>query len=136
MIEEELLEVWISLTMLVRGNRVLNSLSYNEMVVLRLLKEQDGRTAEEIRSLMHLYKSQMNGVIKSLEKKGLIERKKDKTDRRKRMIYLKDNQLYKEEHEEIQRIMNDLVKGLGNKKAKQLKDLMEESQKILSRGNF
>ena len=69
MIEEELLEAWIALTMLVRGNRVLSTLSYNEMVVLRLLKEEDGLTAEYIRGVMHLHKSQMASLVTMLEKK-------------------------------------------------------------------
>ena len=135
MIEEELLEAWIALTMLVRGNRVLSTLSYNEMVVLRLLKEEDGLTAEYIRSVMHLHKSQMASLVTMLEKKDLIERKKDEQDKRKLLIFLKHRDTYKVEHEKIKDIMKVLVDGLGEKKAKELTELMKESEQILSEGN-
>ena len=133
MTEEKLLEAWIAMTMLVRGNRVLRVLTYSEMVALRILKTQDGVTAEDLRGLMHLYKSQMTGVMTSLEKKQLIERKTDPSDKRKMLIFLKEDGTYNKEHEGIRQIMEDLVAELGEERARLLTELLMEAEEILSR---
>ncbi len=132
--EEELLQAWISLTMLVRENRCLESLSYNEMVVLRILNEKDGCSQNELCKAMSLYKSQMNGLITSLEEKGLVERSVDPLDKRRKKVCLKDRDVYLQEHQEIIGIMQYLVSELGQEKAEMLTKLMFEAKTILEKG--
>lgn len=135
MIQEELLEAWLSMSLLVRGNRVLNNLSYNEMIILRLLKEEKGITAKQLGEVMHLHKSQIAGLVKSLENKDFIERKQDIKDKRRILIFLKKDSVYKTEHKKIRKIMNRLVDKLGDEKAKEFTMLLNQAESILKGEN-
>lgn len=135
MIQEELLEAWLSMSLLVRGNRVLNNLSYNEMIILRLLKEEKGITAKQLGEVMHLHKSQIAGLVKSLENKDFIERRQDIKDKRRILIFLKKDSVYKTEHKKIRKIMNRLVDKLGDEKAKEFTMLLNQAESILKGEN-
>jgi DNA-binding MarR family transcriptional regulator len=54
-----------------------------QLVCLLEVIEQDGITAREIASRIHLGPSTLVGVLDRLESKGLIERRRDTRDRRK-----------------------------------------------------
>ncbi|MGN0135212.1 MarR family transcriptional regulator [Anaerotignum sp.] len=51
------------------------------------LQHQEGITQEELTAIVGVDKAVTTRVVKSLEKKGLLERIQDKRDRRKNLIY-------------------------------------------------
>jgi DNA-binding MarR family transcriptional regulator len=58
--------------------------------ILETLLIQDGRTSKEIGAYCALDKSTMTGLLKKMEKKGLILRKESETDKRSIEVYLTD----------------------------------------------
>lgn len=86
--QEQLLDAWLSLSSVVSNNRLVDSLSFNEAFVLNLLyKQYLGQTERKLTATdlcrrTHILKSQMNGILKSLEKKQMIFRRRSQMDRR------------------------------------------------------
>lgn len=86
--QEQLLDAWLSLSSVVSNNRLVDSLSFNEAFVLNLLyKQYIGQTERKLTATdlcrrTHILKSQMNGILKSLEKKQMIFRRRSQMDRR------------------------------------------------------
>ncbi|MBR4606702.1 MAG: MarR family transcriptional regulator [Lachnospiraceae bacterium] len=88
---EDLLGAWMAMSIGIKGNRILKALSFNEMVICRLLYRagQEGReiTATDLCHETRLLKSQVNKVLSDLEEKGLLYRHRDSAD--KRRVFLK-----------------------------------------------
>ena len=106
--QEELLQAWIDMSLRIRGNRLVSGFSFNEIVVCRLLYEQQIRgekplTAADLCRRMQLLKSQLNKILTSMEKQELIERVRCQNDRRKIEIRLKPGaeEIYIQAHERI-----------------------------------
>ncbi|WP_084610965.1 MarR family winged helix-turn-helix transcriptional regulator [Archangium violaceum] len=61
-----------------------------QRLVLRLVGRFPGITAGRLAQIMHVHPSTLTGVLKRMEKRGLIERKSDPLDGRKALFSLTD----------------------------------------------
>ena len=134
LLQEELLQAWVDMSLHIRGNRLVSGLSFNEIVICRILyaqQMQDGKpvTATELCKRMHLLKSQINKVLTSMEKQGLIERIRSEDDRRKMEIRLKPGaeQVYIDAHARILKIMGHVCDEMGEEQAHQLTQLLRDA---------
>lgn len=131
-VEEDLVNSWINITMLLRENRILNDLSYNEMVVCRILENnEDPMTASDLVEEMKLYKSQINVIITGLERKKIIKRAEDPNDKRRMLLKLTEKSRYTSDHKNILEITDTLVEQMGEEKTKELTSLLEEATEII-----
>lgn len=89
-------------------------ISAAEYPILICLNYQDGITQEEITERLGIDKSAVTRVIQSLYEKGMVERKKDKIDRRCNRIYLtEEGKKTKEPIEQTKKEWSDtLMKGM------------------------
>ena len=128
--KEDLLNAWLQMSLCVRGNRLLNNLSMNEVAVCNCLYRNRGSgeeiTATQLCEQFRIFKSQMNKIISSLEEKNIIERYQGVDDKRKLCIRLKDENLdlYLAEHEHVMQIMDAVEQSLGEENTEQLAKLM------------
>ena len=78
-LNEELLTAWLRLTSVIDNERLVAGLSFNEAVVCNLLgraKKAEGYlTARDLCAQTRILKSQMNAILGSLERSGLISRR-------------------------------------------------------------
>lgn len=126
---EDLLSAWMDLTANIRGNRILSELSLNEIMLLRLLHREggeDGLTATVMTERLRLLKSQTHKVLKDLEAKGFIFRRRDRRDTRTVRIVITDEgaQVYLREHSRVMELVDKVVDSLGIESAQQLTRLM------------
>lgn len=138
--QEQLLQAWLNMSLMIRGNRLLSGFSLNEMVVCRILYERKlsqgaAVTATELCQKMHLLKSQINKILTSMENAGVIERVRSEQDRRKIEICMKEEavQVYEKEHARILRIMNHVCEQLGEDQAQALTVLLNEAVIAINR---
>lgn len=126
--QEALLQSWIDMSLRIRGNRLVSGFSFNEIVICRILYEQAGKpvTAAELCRRMQLLKSQINKILTSMEKRGLIERVRSESDRRKVEIRLRPEaaQIYVTAHDRILKIMDHVCQQLGAAQSEQLTMLL------------
>lgn len=132
-LQEELLQSWIDMSLLIRGNRLVSGFSFNEIIVCRILylrMQQGGEpvTATELCTRMSLLKSQINKVLTSMESSGLIERVRSENDRRRMEIRLCEKGLkaYEEEHERILQIACHVHARLGEQRSRELSRMMND----------
>lgn len=137
-IEEELLSAWMSMSLNIRGNRLLTSLSFNEIVVCsflyRNMKEgEELLTATDLCSQTKLLKSQLNKVLNEMEKKGLVERIRSKEDKRKVFLKLREEKIsvYLEEHKKVMQIVHRVCDALGEEKTGLLTELIWETLEVM-----
>lgn len=138
--QEELLQAWIDMSLRIRGNRLVSGLSFNEIVICRILYERQTNgesplTAAELCRRMHLLKSQINKILTGMEKQGLIERVRSENDRRKMEIRLKPGaeRIYMEAHERILVIMGHVCDQMGTSNAQQLTMLLKQAVRSMDR---
>lgn len=132
--QEELLQAWIDMSLRIRGNRLVSGFSFNEIVICRFLYEQQKNgespvTAADLCRRMQLLKSQINKILTSMEKQGLIERVRSESDRRKMEIRLKPGaeQVYMTAHARILKIMGHVCEQLGQEQSQQLTVLLRQA---------
>jgi len=132
--KENLLQAWLNMSLMIRGNRLVSGFSLNEMVICRILYEQRGQggeviTATELCTRMQLLKSQINKLLTTMEKNGVIERVRSSSDKRKIEIRLCEEavQLYEKEHARILGIIDHVSNRLGPRQTQQLTDLLNET---------
>ncbi len=140
LLQEELLQAWVDMSLHIRGNRLVSGLSFNEIVICRILYAQqmkDGKpvTATDLCKRMHLLKSQINKVLTSMEKQGLIERIRSEDDRRKMEIRLKPGaeQVYIDAHARILKIMGFVCSEMGEEQTRQLTQLLHGAVRSIDR---
>ncbi|MCY1076559.1 MarR family winged helix-turn-helix transcriptional regulator [Archangium lansingense] len=59
-----------------------------QRLVVRLVGQYPGITAGGLAEILHVHPSTLTGVMKRLQKRGLVERKSDPLDARKALLYL------------------------------------------------
>jgi len=135
---EELLQAWINMSMRIRGNRLVSGFSFNEIIICRMLYNQqlsggEPITASELCRSMQLLKSQINKILTSMEKQGLIERARSENDRRKMEIHLKPGaeKIYLAAHARILKIMEHVYDVMGEEQAQQLTVLLREAVRAI-----
>lgn len=129
--QEALLEAWMAMTAWIRGNRLLETFSMNEMLILSALvrrQELGGPmlTATELCQTTRLLKSQINHILTSMEDQGLIERLRSREDRRLVHLRLREEglTLYHQEHAHVLEILNTVCGALGPEGTRQLTALL------------
>ena len=142
-VEEALLGAWMDMALHIRGNRLVTSLSFNEIVVCSMLYRsmQEGigmLTATDLGSRTKLLKSQLNKVLTVMEEKGLIERIRSEEDKRKIYLKLREEMLsvYLEEHEKVMVIVHQVCASLGEEKARMLSELLLEAVAVVDEYNL
>ena len=139
-IEEALLGAWMDMALHIRGNRLVSTLSFNEIVICSMLYRSmnsgDGMlTATDLGMRTKLLKSQLNKVLTMMEDKGLIERIRSEEDKRKVFLKLREDNLsvYLEEHEKVLLIVHEVCKALGEEKAQTLTQLLLEAVSVVDK---
>ena len=133
-LSEQLLESWLDISAIIRNDRIVNGLTFNETFICNILLRQKKKndkiylTAMDLCASTGILKSQMNRCLTSLEEKGLIERIRSEEDKRK--VYIKfreeNSRLYEEEHQHSLKIPNKLIQRMGEEKIEQIIGLLDE----------
>lgn len=133
-IEEKLLCAWMDMALNIRGNRIVSSLSFNEIIVCNILYRNkcSGEpllTATDIGNHTKLLKSQLNKVLTTMEEKKLIERTRSDSDKRKVCLQLREDHMdiYFKEHEKVMQLVRGVCDKLGEDKVITLSALLTEA---------
>lgn len=130
--KDALIDAWLKETSVLINHRMVEGLSFNEAFVCNLLNRKrtdtDSLTATWLCKETGMLKSQMNKTLNSLEKKGLILRKRSEEDRRKVYIKLrKENlEIYTKVHEEVLDFVEVLAEHAGE-------ETVDEAIRLLNR---
>ncbi|MBO5371452.1 MAG: MarR family transcriptional regulator [Lachnospiraceae bacterium] len=123
---EELLSAWLSLSSTIRNDRLVAAMSFNEIQICNQLyrAQMEGKdllTATDLCQKTGLLKSQMNKVLKGLEKKEVIIRERSTKDKRKIFICLKEDNIsiYQNEHARVMDFVNALADQMGEADVKE-----------------
>ena len=87
-LQEQILDAWLKLSSVVSNDRLVSDFSFNEAFVLNLLYKRqisgvkEKMTATALCRQTRILKSQMNAILNSLEKKGMILRRRSQIDKR------------------------------------------------------
>ena len=143
MLDEELLAAWLRLTTVIDNQRLAVScaadqprLPFNEAMVCGLLyaaqASGESLTASGLCRRTHILKSQMNAILRSLERQGLIERRGSGTDRRRVELRLRPAGLahYRETHRRIRELVDRLVAEMGEERVAVLLPLLRQAADI------
>ncbi len=136
-LSEELLGAWMEMSMGIKGNRILRTLSFNEMVICRLIAatEEEGATitATDVCRQTRLLKSQVNKVLTELEQKGLIYRDRDSADKRRIFLRFREENkhIYLEEHAHVISLVEQVCDRLGKDESKSLVKRMNKVVAIM-----
>lgn len=147
-LSESLLDAWVATSISIINERVVSLLTYKESLVCRELKRagavvggnSDGLTATELCGTTRIGKSQMNGILTSLEQKGVVVRTRSASDRRRIEVLLDASPkgLYGRQHAQIVEIVDEIAERLGLEKAREttsvLYELAEAAASILPSG--
>lgn len=135
-LNEEMIAAWMRLIAAVENRRVVTGLSFNEALVCNLLQRQEGGylTASQLCARTHILKSQMNGILRSLEHKGVISRTPSPTDRRVTEVRLRGDggPLYRDSHAHTLRIIDQVIDSLGEDGARTLLPLLNQAADTLT----
>lgn len=135
-LNEEMIAAWMRLIAAVENRRVVAGLSFNEALVCNLLQRQEGGylTASQLCARTHILKSQMNGILRSLEHKGVISRTPSPTDRRVTEVRLNGDggPLYRDSHTHTLHIIDQVIRDLGEDGAKTLLPLLHQAADSLT----
>lgn len=126
-LNENLLSAWLSLSSVVNNERLVSSIPYNEAHVCNLLYRRRMETpdqyytASELCEKTRMLKSQMNKVLASLEKKGMIKRFPAQDDRRKAYVRLIEDNLapFERVHANSLSLVDKAIERLGEEDAKE-----------------
>lgn len=134
-LEEIMLKAWINMSVNTRENRLLNELSFNEMLVLNMIQNKECSFKELVNEL-NILKSQLNRVIQNLVQKKLIIAYTPENDKRSLMIKKGDNtELYKQEHARMIEIMKKIRKQIGEEDTLKLIYLLNQVASLVKEEN-
>ena len=134
-LEEIMLKAWINMSVNTRENRLLNELSFNEMLVLNMIQDKECSFKELVNEL-NILKSQLNRVIQNLVQKKLIIAYTPENDKRSLMIKKGYNtELYKQEHARMIEIMRKIRKQIGEEDTLKLIYLLNQVASLVKEEN-
>ena len=117
---ENLLSSWLAVTASVRNERMVRSLTFQEVFICNILSHAQKNNVKEITASViveqtGILKSQVNKILDTMEQKELIERLRSPHDKRYILIQLTAlGQIqYQQEHTHILGIMEQLILQLG-----------------------
>lgn len=131
-LNEELLVAWLRLSSGINNQRLVEGLSFNEAVVCNLLgraqKAEGFLTAKDLCARTRILKSQMNVILRSLERRGLISRCQSEKDKRQIEVRLlpEGAACYDASHRQILRLIDRLIDSVGEDKIRQLIPLLHQ----------
>ena len=124
---EDLLSSWLALSASVRNERLVRSLTFQEVFICNILSHAQTDGTEEITASVivertGILKSQVNKILDTMERKQLIERLRSPHDKRYVLIRLtvSGQTQYQKEHKHILGIMEQLILQLGSDETKRL----------------
>lgn len=119
------------------GPKQMGEMFHGEMFIMHyMLQRNDDVLPSEISTAMGVTTARVAMALKSMESKGLIERRADSTDRRKVRVSITEygKILIKERHESMARKMEQILMELGEADAKEyiriITRMTEISEKI------
>ena len=129
MLNEELLEAWLRLSCVIDNQRLAADFPFNEALVCGLLSQGGCRTASELCARTRILKSQMNAILRSLERQGVIARQRSQEDRRRVELQLLPAGLerYRASHRQALDTVDRLISGMGEDAARQLLPLLRRA---------
>ena len=117
---EALLSSWLDLSASVRNERLVKSMTFQEVFICNILRHAETDIPEDITASMivqrtGILKSQVNKILDSMEQEQLIERIRSEQDKRFVLIRLtaQGRARYQKEHTRILSIMRSLIRQLG-----------------------
>ena len=132
-ISENLLTAWLRVSAGVRNERLVRTMTFNEVFVCNILYAETVLadkvvTATDICVRTGMLKSQANKVLVAMEDAGLIVRARSEADRRKVILRLTDEGVsrYINEHRSVLKIMEMLTDKLGSTKISLVSALLTE----------
>ena len=131
-LNEQLLSAWLRLSSTVDNHRLVKGISFNEALVCNLLvhADREGKTltAGDLCRRTNILKSQMNAILLSLEKNGVICRCQSQSDRRRIELRLQPRGMegYLASHRHILSLIDRLIERMGADKIRQLIPLLRE----------
>ena len=106
-------------------------LSLQQMIILKILNEEDGRPQQDLAIVTERHKASLTRLLATLEKKKLVTRISDKVDKRVNRVYL--TKLGKEQLQStfplMREIMAEMQLGLN---ASEIQTTIQTLQKIQS----
>ena len=129
MLNEELLTVWLRLTSIIDNQRLVSGLPFNEAVVCNLLAKAQ---QEDLCAHTRILKSQMNAILVSLERKGVIARQRSRQDRRQVELRLLPEGLdsYRAAHGRVLSMVDRLIDEMGEDSVRTLLPLLRQAADI------
>lgn len=138
-INEALLDAWLGMSVSVRGNRIVSGMRFNEILICNILYRQKeaglpNLTATDLCDRTRLLKSQINKLLSALEEKEIIERSRSSQDKRRVYLCLKEENIsvYLKEHEQILKILDKLIRTMGEEKIVLLTSLLTEATNVIT----
>lgn len=131
-LNEELLSAWLRLSSVIDNQRLVKGISFNEALVCNLLARAkrlgQTLTAKDLCAQTRILKSQMNTILLSLEKHGVIQRRQSQRDRRQMELILLPQGLqnYNASHANILALIDRLIDRMGESSIRQLIPLLHQ----------
>lgn len=109
-----------------------HELTEQQWRVIRILRQQGELESHQLAELACILKPSMSGVLKRLERDGIVARRKSSEDQRRVFINLtvKGQQVFLTMSEEMGRNYDKILSQFGEEKLQQLTRLLEEMKKI------
>lgn len=107
------------------------NLTMEQLIVLKVLQDQDGLIQNELADITNRNKTSLTRLIQTMEKYHLIARFPDKKDKRVNRIFLTNHgsQVFKSTFPIMNKVKQDLQKGLSESEIKTLIRLLKKVQK-------
>ncbi len=125
-LNERVLASWIRLSLAINNGRLVSDLTFNESVILRLIKFNEQATASWLCEKTGILKSQMNLLLNRMADKKLIIKERSVNDKRK--VYIKADpncDVFEKQHEKIIAITDQITAKLGNEKCEEVIKLFD-----------
>lgn len=109
-----------------------HDLTEQQWRVIRILRQQGELESHQLAELACILKPSMSGVLKRLERDGIVARRKSPEDQRRVFINLtvKGQQAFLAMSEEMGRNYDKILSQFGEEKLQQLMQLLDEMKKI------
>ena len=130
-INEKVLNAWLRLSTTICNERLVSELPFNESFICGILHHnalehpEKKMTATELCEETNMQKSLMNRTLNSLEKKGLICRKRSEKDKRQVFvsINMENAEIYERQHKSVLQLVETMVEKVGKEKAEEIVQL-------------
>ncbi|CAI3806330.1 HTH-type transcriptional regulator FarR [Pseudomonas sp. MM221] len=109
-----------------------HDLTEQQWRVIRILRQQGELESHQLAELACILKPSMSGVLKRLERDGIVARRKSPEDQRRVFISLTEagQQAFLAMSEEMARNYDKILAQFGEEKLQQLMQLLDEMKKI------